>query len=306
MNGGCYIDGVDIYSRFGAKISRRGYNELMTFPSLVTPDSTDWPEEDGLDVDLSEPVLDSKDVDIVFFAADPDGLINFVSQPGYHTFNFPSLKREWQLRIDSQSDNKVWLSASSFSLKFVDDFPRRAEEYTSGPGCGVNIPASQYEIDAVSFRDYGIVVSSGYDELRKSPTVKQNLTRQFKTSDGKLYDADLVVFNSKEVTFKCSMWASDIDRFWLCYDAFFNDLIKPDERSFYSDDIGEEFPCYYKKMSGTNIVSLFPEVVVEFDLTLVFTVFRVNETEYILATEAGEWIVLEDDGETVIDMGNGN
>ncbi|MCD8135852.1 MAG: hypothetical protein LUH01_07855 [Parabacteroides gordonii] len=59
-------------------------------------------------------------------------------------------------------------------------------------------------------------------------------------------------------------------------------------------------------MSGTNIVSLFPEVVVEFDLTLVFTVFRVNETEYILATEAGEWIVLEDDGETVIDMGNGN
>ena len=55
-------------------------------------------------------------------------------------------------------------------------------------------------------------------------------------------------------------------------------------------------------MSGTNILSLSREVVVEFDLTLVFTVFRVGETEYILSAENGAWVVLENDGETVIDM----
>lgn len=302
MNGVCYIDGVDISQRFGARISRKGYNELFTFPALVTPSSTDWPEEDGIEVDLSNPTLESRDMTIGFFATDPDNLINFVSHPGYHAFNFPALKREWRLRIDAQSDNKVWPVASSFSLKFVDDFPRRAESYVSGPGCGINIPYCQYELDGISFRNYGIVIAKGGDDLRKLPTVKQNLTRQFKTSDGKLYDADFVVFNSKEVTFKCSMWASDIDRFWLCYDAFFNDLIKPQERSFYSDEIGEEYPCYYKRMSGTNVLSWAPEVVVEFDLTLVFTVFRVGETEYILATEGGAWVVLEGDGETVIDM----
>lgn len=306
MDGTCYIDGVNIFTRFGTKITRGGYNELITFHALAKPESTDWPEDDGIDADLSDPILESKDVTISFYATDPDGLIHFISQPGYHVFNFPALQREWSLRIDSHSQNIVWENSSLFSLKFIDDLPQRITDYVSGPGCGVNIPASNYELDTVSFRDYGIVVSSGADELRKSPTVKKNLTRKFSTSDGQVYDTDIVVFNSKEIAFKCVMCASDIDQFWLCYDAFFNDLIKPGERSFYADDIGEEFPCHYKSMSGTKILSLDAMVAVEFSLTLVFTVFRVNETEYILATEAGEWIVLEDDCETVIDMGNGN
>ena len=42
---------------------------------------------------------------------------------------------------------------------------------------------------------------------------------------------------------------------------------------------------------------------VEFSLTLVFTSFRVNETEYILASEDDERIVCEEDGETCIDLG---
>ena len=56
-------------------------------------------------------------------------------------------------------------------------------------------------------------------------------------------------------------------------------------------------------MSGCKFLQLDKYgVVLEFDLTFVFTVFRIGETEYILATEDGEWIVLEEDGETCIDM----
>ena len=51
------------------------------------------------------------------------------------------------------------------------------------------------------------------------------------------------------------------------------------------------------------MLSLSDKVIVEFNLTLVFTSFRVNETEYILASEDDERIVDEEDGETCIDLG---
>lgn len=39
----------------------------------------------------------------------------------------------------------------------------------------------------------------------------------------------------------------------------------------------------------------------EFNLTLVFTVFRIQEMEYLLASEDGRFIMTED-GEHLIDM----
>lgn len=306
MNRSCLVDGIDIYQRYGAKVTRSGYNDLLTFPPLVTPDSTSWPEEDGVEVDLMDPKLDVKDVSISFVADDSNGLINFLSQPGYHVWSV-GLGREWHLRINTQSNHQLIDTTSIFTLKFIDDFPIRAEEYVSGPGCGVIIPKCDYEIDGISLRDYGIIVKKGTrDDVLKSSAVKQNLSQKIQTKDGQFYDVDQVVFEAKDVTFNLYMCADSIDRFWQCYDAFFNDLIKPEERSLYVEYTGEEYPCYYKKTSNFKILSLSDKVIVEFNLILVFTSFRVNETEYILATEAGEWIVLEDDGETVIDMGNGN
>lgn len=306
MNRSCLVDGIDIYQRYGAKVIRNGYNDLLTFPPLVTPDSTSWPEEDGVEVDLFDPKLDVKEVSISFVADDANGLINFLCQPGYRTWSV-GFGREWRLRISTQSNNQLIDTTSIFTLKFIDDFPIRAEEYVSGPGCGVIIPKCDYEIDGISLRDYGIIVKKGTrDDVLKSSAVKQNLSQKIQTKDGQFYDVDQVVFEAKDVTFNMYMCADSIDRFWQCYDAFFNDLIKPEERSLYVEYTGEEYPCYYKKTSNFKILSLSDKVIVEFNLILVFTSFRVNETEYILATEAGEWIVLEDDGETVIDMGNGN
>lgn len=300
MNRSCLVDGIDIYQRYGAKVTRNGYNDLLTFPQLVTPDSTSWPEEDGVEVDLLDPKLDVKEVSISFVADDANGLINFLCQPGYRTWSV-GFGREWRLRISTQSNNQLIDTTSIFTLKFIDDFPIRAEEYVSGPGCGVIIPRCDYEIDGISLRDYGIIVKKGTrDDVLKSSAVKQNLSQKIQTKDGQFYDVDQVVFEAKDVTFNLYMCADNIDRFWQCYDAFFNDLIKPEERSLYVEYTGEEYPCYYKKISNFKILSLSDKVIVEFDLTLVFTSFRINETEYLLASEAGEFIETED-GE-LIDM----
>lgn len=306
MNGRCYIDGTDIFSRYGILIAKGGHNDFLTFPALVQPESNDWPEEDGIEVDLSNPKLDVKEISVSFYAPksaeDIFDFIEFISKPGYHTFRIPFLGgREWRLRLNTQNSNKIYAHSATFTLKFFDDFPARKPELSIPAAGKVIIPLSLYEIDGVPLSKYGIVVLKGRDDIFKSPTAKVNVSNKIKTVDGQIYDADLLVFNSKDVTLNCSFVTDNIDKFWECYDAFFNALIKPEERILYVDYASEEYPCYYKKSSGFKILSLSDKVVVEFSLVLTFTVFRVSGTEYLLASEKGELIVTEN-GEYYIDL----
>lgn len=304
MKGRLYIDDIDAYVRYGIWITEGGYNDLLSFPGLSDPEKNDWMEEDGIEVDLEAPTLKYKEVSITFVSSVPFrsayDFIYKLSEPGYHVFRIPSLNREWRLRLLSHPTNEDWDTLTSLTLKFSEDLPVRPASIESA-GCGVLIPKSMYEIDGVSLDKYGVVVEEGLDEILKSPTVKQNLTKTFSTSDGRLYDAEHLVFQSKDVTLKCVMIADSIERFWKCYDAFFHTLIQSGERTLFCDYTSEEYPCYYKKTSGWNIVSLSGQVVVEFSLTLVFTVFRVGETEFLLASQAGELITTED-GEYYIDL----
>ena len=295
MIGAFYIDDIDIYARYGVVITSGGYNDLLCFPALKEPDANDWPEEDGVEVDLDMPVLEAKEVTISFASDHPDfrDFINDMGQPGYRTLRITELDRKWQLRLLSLPTYKDYGRATSFSLRFADDFPDRTAKYPQPSGSGIVLPESEYQIDKTSFSRYGIEVIGGWDDLQKLPTVKKNLTRTFSTSDGQLYDVGKLVYNSKETTLKCCLYASSMAKFWECYTAFFNDLIQPQERSFYWGRTEEQYPCYYKKSSGFNVVSLSNPVAVEFNLTLVFTMFRINETHYILVTENGKRLVTE-------------
>lgn len=299
----CYIDGISTQSRFGVWVTKGGYKDLMAFPALADPDKNDWPEEDGIEVDLSAPRLQAKEITISFLAGNPDidvcDFIAFISTPGYHTLRVPSLNREWRLRLLTQTTNKRYQNACDFSLKFAEDIPVRPAVALPDPGLAVH--DSGYELDGVSFADYGVVVDIARDELLKSPAAKINLSRKVSTADGQIYDADRLVFGSKETTLKCHLKAVSVDAFWQCYDAFFSALVQPEERELYVDSFGESYPCYYKKSSGFKVLSLRSPVIVEFNLTLVFTVFRIGETEYLLASEDGLFIETED-GEYLIDM----
>ena len=64
------------------------------------PEYNDWPEEDGIEVDLSEPKLEDKEVAIPFLSDSHVGatdLVAYLSGPGYHSFYIPSLERRWKL-----------------------------------------------------------------------------------------------------------------------------------------------------------------------------------------------------------------
>lgn len=304
MNDRVYIDGIDIKSRFGVVVPSGGFDELFLFPPLKEPKKNNWPEHDGIEVDLETPVLNAKEIAITFVlinrSMDVGDFIFFLSEPGYRTIHV--FGRSWKLRLTEGKNNTIWENASKFTLIFTDDNPTQENPVSYTPG--THVENSGYWIDNVQLNTYGIVVMEGMDELLKAPATKKNLLRNLIKETGQEYDAAAHYFNSKEVTFKCCLIASDMTRFWNCYDAFFRDLTNPEERLLYLDQTGEDYPCYYKETGDFKIVSLSPVVSVTFSLTLVFTVFRIGQAEYLLAAESGEYLVLEDDtdGDIFIDL----
>lgn len=48
MNNNLYIDDLNVLGRFGCRVTRGGYNDLLAFPAMKEPERNDWPEEDGI------------------------------------------------------------------------------------------------------------------------------------------------------------------------------------------------------------------------------------------------------------------
>ena len=130
-----------------------------------------------------------------------------------------------------------------------------------------------------------------------------------------IYDGEYVKFQTKDVNLKCLMRAPDFETFWRNRDALLHDLTKLSaktddegyeyedaERIFYVDEWSESYPCYYKSCKTVDFNPL-GGIWWEFTLTLVFTSFRFGDTEYLLASEAGEFIITEDE-EYYIDLGD--
>lgn len=296
MTTNLYIDGESALGRFGVRVTRGGYNGLLAYPSLREPEANDWPEEDGIEVDLTDPKLEPREVLLSLMTTTDSGqmdLVAYLSDPGYHTFSVPSLGREWRLRLSEQPSSNNHRRWATFTLKLIEDTPVRPEVVTPDPG--MSLPDSRYRLDDVHFSTYGVVIDVARSALLRSPAAKLNMNRTVSTVDGRIYDADQLNFQSKEVTFKCHFNAVSMEAFWGCHDAFLEALTRSGERALYTEEIGKAYPCYYKGASGFKIIRMDGPVVVEFNLTMVFTSFRLYETDYFLATEAGDWLITEDE-----------
>ena len=56
-----YIDGVDVFKAYGICVGLGGYKHLVQYPALKEVKCVDWPEENGVEPDLLNPVLAAKD-----------------------------------------------------------------------------------------------------------------------------------------------------------------------------------------------------------------------------------------------------
>ena len=101
-----FIDGNDAYLQYGVYVTSGGFNELVAFPPLKSVDSNDWQEEDGVEADLSAPVLNTREIQVKFafsglfsrFCA----FIELLSDGAYHEFYCAHIQRTFTLRMTQQ------------------------------------------------------------------------------------------------------------------------------------------------------------------------------------------------------------
>lgn len=309
MNGMLLIDGKDVYERYGVYVANNGWNQLVAFPPMKAVESNEWHEEDGVEADLSDPVLNTREVEITFAVA---GLfsryfkfIELLIDGAYHTFECRGIGRTYRLRLVQQPNLDAAKVLGIYSLRFADDFPlERGDNDKNYAAPQSRLATSiEYIIDEHPTTYWGVRLLQGsLSEIMKSAVVKQNLLRNIGTLPGAIYDPEGVTYRSKDVKLTCLMRASSLTEFWRCYDAFLYDLIRPGERTLYVNELEEEFPFCYKSCTVTEFFPDEGKVWMRFTLTVTFTEqFRILEGDMVLATEDSICVCTED-GEYLIDM----
>jgi hypothetical protein len=269
MTGRLIIDGQDAFSTYGAYVTFGGYNELISYPALKDVDANDWPDQHGLDPDLSNPVLNLKESSISFANRGPasgfHAFLSAITDEAYHTFNLASIQRSFSLRYVGCSSYDVHDGLGLFALKMADDFPLDGYTYAA-PSDGI-AHASNFSLDGIPFANYGITPLQGcMSEVLKARDAKENLLINPGTVPGVIYDGQEVYFKSKEVRLNLLIRANTLANLWRNYDAFLYDLIRPNKRTLTVD--GSDYDCYYK---NANVDVFFPaHNWIKFSITLEF------------------------------------
>lgn len=303
MSGRFYIDGKDAFTEYGIYVQEGGYNELVAYPPLKAVTSNDWQEEDGIEPDLSEPTLNTKEFSLKIVLSGKDyrwgGFIELLSDKAYHTFDFREIGRSYSLRLVSNPNTDLATLLGFITIKLADDFP--LSEYAYKEPESSLYGSDNYELDGKPFSDYGIIVLDGtFDEIEKSPDVKTCLLRNIKKLNGALYDGEKVTYKAKDVKINCLMKAASLTELWRNYDALLYNLVQPEQRMLYSDETGCEYPCHYKSCSVSEFYGS-DKIWLKFTITLCFISFRLEDDEFVLATETRDLVVTED-GEFAIDL----
>lgn len=297
MSGRLYIDGFDVYKQFGVYVPDGGWSSLIAFPPLKSYEQNDWAEEDGVEADLSAPVLNTREVSLTFAISGVfsryNDFIELLSDGAYHVFDCAVIGRSYTLRLVSQSNREYAVTFGRETLRFADDFPFSG--YTYKAPSSLMTANDDYLIDGVQTANYGLRVLQGsFAEVLKTAAVKQNMLRNIKTRTGAIYDAKNVIYKAKDVKLICLMRAETLTELWRNYDALLYNLIQPNERTLSVKELEQDFPFCYK---SCQVSEFYPEgrIWLKFTLTLTFTRdFRINEDGTILVSEDGIPIVTED------------
>ncbi len=290
-----YIDGVNAYTRYGVFVTDGGYKSLVCMPPLKEVESNDWWEEDGVEVDLSAPVLNTRDLTLSFACVDGDfeGFMAALKQGAYHIIKSKEIGREYKLRYTQQASIKQCNGLIVTSAKFNDDFPLRDYTYVA--------PSSSWggsndcSLDGISLATYGVRVLAGtLDSIVQKPQVKSNLLRNIKTQSGVIYDGEKAKYKSQDIKINCLMRATNLTELWRNWDALLYNLTQPGERELVIAGIKDSIPCYYRKCSVSEFLPT-GRPWLEFTLQLTATNNYYKELiEVFLASENGDYIITED------------
>lgn len=309
LTGLLLIDNVDVYSNYGLYV--KNYAPLLTMPQYKSSSitTTDWHESDGLDADLSAPVLDGRQFQLQFHLAHPNApsdaqvLLSDLTSQVYHTFNFPVLGKTHTLRLVTNPSFAQNARFDTLSLTFAEDavtIPTVAV-----PTQETGIPLG-YIIDDADFALYGCTVVKGTrDSFLKFGQPKEALKRSFRTVVGINYDSgDTIHLKTRDITVNLHMRTATVAEFWARWYALWNAVLKIDTaaqtltdravRTIEGD--GMTFRCYYKSSNPTRFL-LLEDGGVWCDFSITFSVLSYSRGDewFYLTWQDGTPVIFEDD-----------
>lgn len=260
MSGYLFVDDVDVYTTYGVYVEGTSWCALVAWAPLKDPESNDWHEEDGVEEDLSAPVLDTREVTLTF--AYNAGVSNFVAfveaitDGAVHTFDAQYIGRTYKLRlVKCSSLSGLPEVMGKAEMVFADDYP--LYDYVSTSPTTSITQSTDYLLDGVALSAYGARVLEGtLSEVVKVAAVKENMTRDVAILSGVEYDDEVVTHEAKDVDVSMLFRADSLTELWTNYDTLLYTLVQPDVRLLYVEALGAAYECRYVKQS---VSSFFPD-----------------------------------------------
>ena len=268
MNGNFTVNGINAAERFGVRLAKGAYVKLMQWAALKSPDTNDWAEEDGIEVDLTEPMLDTRNLTLNFAGVNQpdeagmtsyDNFIDYLQiNKAYFLFDFYEIGLQFTLRATDNSLSAYNGKFQLFTVTFADDYPEKLiEEFSEYPLMPIE-KESGYQIDGKDLCEFGVTILSGTRlSIEKAPNFKKRLTWNYKNFAGAVYDDFGSQTSSFDFVFKCILRAKTIQGLWTNYYGLLKQLSGiaydssgvGEEHRLYLVETDEMLPFYYKSQT---------------------------------------------------------
>lgn len=270
------IDGASAYNTYGVFVLQNGYTGILSMPSFKSIEVVEWLEDDGIDADLSAPVLDRRSFSLPLGFKDVALLDTFfaaIMSAHAHTFGFSEIGRTRTLRCTNTGSLRNLVKAGSFALSLTEDVVTisNASPYRLGY---TRVSQRGYTLDGIDLSRYGCWLLDGsLQNAATPPAVRENLIVSSKSASGQTYYGQTggIVYKGRDLSLNLLINARSVTEFNRCYDALFHALTQPDERTLVLGALADG-KCFYKS-SRCNRVEVCKSGTIwcQFSLTMTMT-----------------------------------
>lgn len=265
ITGKMFIDDVDVKSTYGAYIVDGGYDDVPAFPALKSPERNEWFESNSVEVDLSDPCVESQKISFVFKMngdmEDLQSFVDFIMSKRSHSVNMVDIGRTRPLRVIDVSASSI-SSICTIRVNMSDDEPREGVFYIEPP---VVQRKTNLLIDGRDVSYYGCVVTGSIDGLFPNVQMKENKLVDSEHIDGQIHSNSSGTYVEKDdLKIRLVMRSESTGDFWMKRDSMFFFLTKPGERTISWK--GRESRVYYKDCNSVDF-DYFGRCWWEFELT---------------------------------------
>lgn len=283
MDSELYIDDRSVLEAYGLRLGNGSIASFIEWAPLKEVYYNDWHEEDGIEPDLSSPVLNRHHCTLRFVGTTSDDNVNafiaMLSDYAHHSFSMRNSVFKQTLRLEKCVSVDYIDDLWKIEMRFAKDYP---EELLSRNPLEIMSPDDRYVIDGVLMSNLGAIVLEGVNnELLRIGDVKENLLQSFDGVNGAKYDPVRVRFRERNVRIPCLIRASTIIKLRDNYCGLLTRLIQPGAHTFIATDLGCQYSFYYKSCKVRRAF-LDTKPWIELDITI--TVFKkpTNTTAYEL------------------------